>query len=58
MHGCCGCPVRARIGFPTVGELFQGSFSGLSLVNNNPYLKPENDLSRELSAECDHCARV
>ena len=37
--------------FPTVGELFQGSFSGLSLVNNNPYLKPENDLSRELSAE-------
>jgi iron complex outermembrane receptor protein len=32
--------------FPTVGELFQGSFSGLSLVNNNPYLKPENDLSR------------
>lgn len=37
--------------FPTVGELFQGSFSGLSLVNNNPYLKPEKDLSRELSAE-------
>lgn len=37
--------------FPTVGELFQGSFSGLALVNNNPYLKPENDLSRELSAE-------
>lgn len=37
--------------FPTVGELFQGSFSGLSLINNNPYLKPEKDLSRELSAE-------
>lgn len=37
--------------FPTVGELFQGSFSGLAIVNNNPDLKPENDLSRELSAE-------
>ncbi len=37
--------------FPTVGELFQGSFSGLTLVNNNPFLKPENDLSRELDAE-------
>ena len=37
--------------FPTVGELFQGSFSGLSLVNNNPFLKPENDLSRELDAQ-------
>jgi iron complex outermembrane receptor protein len=37
--------------FPTVGELFQGSFNGLVLVNNDPNLKPENDLSRELSAE-------
>jgi iron complex outermembrane recepter protein len=37
--------------FPTVNELFQGSFNGISLVNNDPNLKPENDLSRELSAE-------
>ncbi|KJV35858.1 ligand-gated channel protein [Luteibacter yeojuensis] len=37
--------------FPTVNELFQGTFNGISLVNNDPNLKPENDLSRELSAE-------
>ncbi|KAG9612597.1 hypothetical protein KCV01_g1778, partial [Aureobasidium melanogenum] len=37
--------------FPTVSELFQGTFNGISLVNNDPNLKPENDLSRELSAE-------
>jgi iron complex outermembrane receptor protein len=37
--------------FPTVNELFQGSFNGISLVNNDPNLKPENDLSRELSVE-------
>ncbi|NID16449.1 TonB-dependent receptor [Luteibacter yeojuensis] len=37
--------------FPTVNELFQGTFDGISLVNNDPSLKPENDLSRELSAE-------
>lgn len=37
--------------FPTVNELFQGSFNGISLVNNDPNLKPENDLSRELTAE-------
>jgi len=37
--------------FPTVNELFQGSFNGIALVNNDPTLKPENDLSRELSAE-------
>jgi len=37
--------------FPTVNELFQGTFNGISLVNNNPNLKPENDLSREISAE-------
>ena len=35
--------------FPTVSELFQGTFNGLALVNNNPNLKPENDLSRELT---------
>jgi iron complex outermembrane receptor protein len=37
--------------FPTVGELFQGSISGVAIVNNDPNLKPESDLSRELSAE-------
>jgi len=37
--------------FPTVSELFQGSFNGIALINNDPNLKPENDLSRELSAE-------
>jgi iron complex outermembrane receptor protein len=37
--------------FPTVNELFQGSFNGLAFINNDPNLKPENDLSRELSAE-------
>lgn len=40
--------------FPTVNELFQGTFNGVSLVNNDPNLKPENDLSRELSAEWSH----
>lgn len=37
--------------FPTVNELFQGSFNGIAFTNNDPNLKPENDLSRELSAE-------
>ncbi|WP_448095852.1 TonB-dependent receptor [Luteibacter yeojuensis] len=37
--------------FPTVNELFQGSFNGIALINNDPNLKPENDLSRELSVE-------
>jgi iron complex outermembrane receptor protein len=40
--------------FPTVNELFQGTFNGISLINNDPNLKPENDLSRELSAEWYH----
>jgi iron complex outermembrane receptor protein len=50
--------VRASIGrayrFPTVGELFQGQITGLSIVNNNPNLKPEDDLSKELTAEWQH----
>lgn len=37
--------------FPTVNELFQGTFNGIAIINNDPNLKPENDLSRELSAE-------
>jgi iron complex outermembrane recepter protein len=47
--------VRASIGkgvrFPTVAELFQGSVSGNVLVNNNPDLKPERSLAKELSVE-------
>ncbi len=47
--------LRASMGraysFPTVGELFQGQITGLSIVNNNPNLKPEDDLSKELTAE-------
>lgn len=50
--------LRASIGrayrFPTVGELFQGQVSGISIVNNNPNLQPENDLSKELTAEWQH----
>ncbi|PUA17790.1 TonB-dependent receptor [Glaciimonas sp. PCH181] len=37
--------------FPTVSELFQGSLTGSTLVNNDPNLKPETDLAKELSAE-------
>jgi iron complex outermembrane receptor protein len=50
--------LRASIGrayrFPTVSELFQGQINGFSIVNNNPNLKPENDLSKELTAEWAH----
>ncbi|CAB3796382.1 TonB-dependent receptor [Pararobbsia alpina] len=40
--------------FPTVSELFQGQINGSSIINNNPNLKPENDLSKELTAEWAH----
>ncbi|SDD03162.1 TonB-dependent receptor [Paraburkholderia lycopersici] len=40
--------------FPTVSELFQGQVNGSSIVNNNPDLRPEDDLSKELSAEWAH----
>ncbi|BBU27484.1 TonB-dependent receptor [Burkholderia sp. THE68] len=47
--------LRASVGrayrFPTVGELFQGQINGISIVNNNPNLQPEDDLSKELTAE-------
>ncbi|HEY4295344.1 MAG TPA: TonB-dependent receptor [Paraburkholderia sp.] len=50
--------LRASIGrayrFPTVSELFQGQINGSSIVNNNPNLQPEDDLSKELSAEWAH----
>lgn len=47
--------LRASLGravrFPTVSELFQGSLTGSTLVNNDPNLKPEIDFGKELSAE-------
>ncbi|MFM0082206.1 TonB-dependent receptor [Paraburkholderia sediminicola] len=50
--------LRASIGrayrFPTVGEMFQGQINGSSIINNNPNLKPEDDLSKELTAEWAH----
>lgn len=39
--------------FPTVTELFQGSISGTSIINNDPDLKPEKILAGELAAERD-----
>ena len=39
--------------FPTVTELFQGSISGTSIINNDPSLKPEKILAGELAAERD-----
>ncbi|WIM04847.1 MAG: TonB-dependent receptor [Candidatus Nitricoxidivorans perseverans] len=39
--------------FPTVTELFQGSISGSTIVNNDPNLKPEKILAGELAAERD-----
>ncbi|MFZ6649313.1 TonB-dependent receptor [Undibacterium sp. TJN25] len=49
--------LKASIGkgvrFPTVSELFQGSIVGNSIVNNNPGLRPERALSKELTAERD-----
>jgi iron complex outermembrane recepter protein len=50
--------LRASIGrayrFPTVSELFQGQINGSSIINNNPNLKPEDDISKELTAEWAH----
>ena len=47
--------VRASIGkgvrFPTVAELFQGSVSGNTLLNNDPNLKPERSLAKEITLE-------
>ncbi|OPX53890.1 TonB-dependent receptor plug domain-containing protein, partial [Oceanospirillum multiglobuliferum] len=47
--------LRASVGrayrFPTVSELFQGQINGSSIFNNNPNLQPEDDLSKELTAE-------
>ncbi|HJU71041.1 MAG TPA: TonB-dependent receptor [Paucimonas sp.] len=49
--------LKASIGkgvrFPTVSELFQGAVAGNTIVNNNPGLKPERSLAKELTAERD-----
>ena len=37
--------------FPTVSELFQGSLSAGSIVNNDPNLKPERIFSKDLTSE-------
>lgn len=36
---------------PTVSELFQGSISGTAIIDNDPDLKPERALSRDLTFE-------
>lgn len=36
---------------PTVGELFQGRITGGALVNNDPNLKPERAVSKDLTIE-------
>ena len=36
---------------PTVGELYQGSINGNTIVNTDPNLKPERSWTSELSAE-------
>ncbi|PKO83661.1 MAG: TonB-dependent receptor [Betaproteobacteria bacterium HGW-Betaproteobacteria-11] len=49
--------LRASLGrayrTPTVAELYQGTVSGTSIVNNDPNLKPEKVWSGELTAERD-----
>jgi iron complex outermembrane recepter protein len=39
--------------FPTVSELYQGTISATSIVNNDPNLKAEKSWTSELSAERD-----
>ena len=50
--------LKASVGkgvrFPTVSELFQGSISGNTIVNNNPGLNPERSFAKELSAEREY----
>lgn len=50
LRGGVGRAVR----FPTVSELFQGSFNGSNVItNNDPNLKPEDAISYELSASAE-----
>ena len=43
--------VGRGVRFATVSELFQGSQSGTSIVNNNPNLNPEDSISHDLTVE-------
>ncbi len=43
--------VGRGVRFATVSELFQGSQTGTSIVNNNPDLKPEDSTSHDLTLE-------
>ncbi|NOU25133.1 MAG: TonB-dependent receptor [Methylotenera sp.] len=49
--------LRGSIGqayrMPTVSELFQGSITAGTIVNNDPNLKPENAVSTDLTVERD-----
>ncbi len=49
--------LRASLGkayrFPTVSELFQGSVVSGAIINNDPNLKPESTLSKELALDWD-----
>ncbi len=49
VKGSLGRAVR----FPTVSELYQGSISTTTVVNNDPDLKPEKSWTSELSLERD-----
>jgi iron complex outermembrane receptor protein len=43
--------VGRAVRMPTVGELYQGSINGNTIVNTDPSLKPEKSWTTELSAE-------
>jgi iron complex outermembrane recepter protein len=49
IKGSLGRAVRT----PTVAELYQGSISATTVVNNDPNLKPEKSWTSELTAERD-----
>ena len=42
--------IAKGVRFPTVAELYQGSRSGTSIVNNDPNLKPEISYAKDLTA--------
>ena len=45
--------VGRAVRMPTVAELYQGSISSTTIVNNDPNLRPEKSWTGELSAERD-----
>ena len=45
--------VGRAVRMPTVAELYQGSISATTIVNNDPNLKPETSWTGELTAERD-----